>query len=139
MIGLLTLPQKIVGGALAVALLFASIYGLREHIAAGKWQREADSRAEKLTTEQAKHAATRMSVDRCASALLDQSTANRKLAADGLARSKAAADELKAAQEAGERSERVAAASEASAATVRPGAAACAPSDTFWNQTRKEL
>ncbi len=139
MIGLLSLPQKIAGGLMAVALLLAGIYGLREHIAAGRWQRQADSTAEKLKTEEAKHAATRMSVEVCASALVDQSTANRKLAADGLARGKAAADELKAAQEAGERSDRIAATSEASAATVRPGAAACAPSDTFWTQTRKEL
>lgn len=121
---------KLIAGGIALSVL--GLVLLLAKADARHWEKQSRQNAEKLKTEQAKHALTRMSVDRCTAALDDQSKAVAKLAADSDARMKAAADSRSAAQEAAKASGKVAAALDASAAVVRPEAAACPPSDTFW-------
>lgn len=133
-LGILSLPQKLIGGALAALLALATVYGIHEHVAAGQWEARAAKNADLLSREQMGHAITRQSLATVEGELTRQSQMVVDLADEGARRTKAASDALSAAQAAGRAAEDRAAALDASAATVRPDAGKCAPSDTFWNQ-----
>ncbi|QQV76539.1 hypothetical protein H5J25_13915 [Sphingomonas aliaeris] len=133
-LSLLSLPQKILGGVMAILLTIATIYGVREHIRAGQWKAQADATAAKLKSEEQAHAITRQSLGSVQRELDIQSRMVSDLASLGDQRKQAALKAQAAAQEAGKAAEVRAKALDASAAAVRPGADKCPPSDVFWNQ-----
>jgi hypothetical protein len=105
---------------------------------ARQWEKQALQSKARFDTEVLSHAVTRTSLNMLQSALDDQSRSVRALAAESDARALAAGDAKKAAQAAVEVAERSAKALDASAAAPRAGEP-CAPSDFFWNSSRKDL
>lgn len=101
------------------------------------WRKIADSRAQQIQLEQAKHSITRASLDQALAAIDDQNAAVQKLRADGDVRAKAANDALAGAQRAAERSDGIAAQLRASAGKAGSGER-CAPSEALWTN-RGEL
>ena len=127
--------KLIAGGA---ALAFLGILLLLAKADARQWEKRADQNKALYDREVLAHAVTRTSVNTLQNALNDQSRSVRALAAESDARSQAAGDAKKAALAAVQVAEKSAAALDASAAAPRAGAP-CAPSDVFWNQSRRDL
>jgi predicted nucleic acid-binding Zn-ribbon protein len=136
MIWILANWKLILGGGFIAVLSLLLILAKAD---ARSERKRADQNEALYQVEAAKHAVTRTSLNMALTAIDDQNAAVQKLAADSDARIKSAADAQKAAQEAARASEGVARALEASAAVARPDARECPPSDTFWNQSRKDL
>jgi hypothetical protein len=131
MLGLLTLPQKIIGGGLAFALLAMSIYAGIQHMSAVHWHKAADAATASYQLEVAKNAVQVASIDKLTAALDDQSAAVAKLATESDTRTKAAEQARQAAQEAARASNDTARALDASAAQARSKDGPCVPGETF--------
>ena len=127
--------KLIAGGA---ALAFLGILLLLAKADARSWEKRADQNKALYDRETFAHSVTRTSVNRLTHELDRQSQSVRALAAESDARSQAAGDAKKAAQAAVQVAEKSAAALDTSAAAPRAGAP-CAPSDVFWNQSRRDL
>jgi len=127
---------KLIAGGLALATL-----GLLLMLAKGDargWEKQATQNRALYDRETMAHSMTRASLNRLQTALDDQSLAVKQLAAESDARTLATTDARKAAGVNAAAAEKRAAALDASAAAPRTGEP-CAPSDVFWNLSRKDL